>query len=225
MTLQLTGGAFAGTFFSAGRSGVQVIYDDSVPPVLISAAPAVPVEWPADEALPTMAFTMGDESPFFFETKSGVSWGDGTATQADLSSFQVFWTPFAATAATVSGGVYESVGRFSPVLQLVDLVGNTAQVPLGDIWIVRRPRLRGRISVGGVPRVGRTLTCRASFSGGRSRVLYVWYRDGRIAYRSGSGRYRVVRGDRAHRIACRAFASNVAGRSGAIIAPPSVLIK
>lgn len=215
--IDLTGGAFAGTWISFASSGIEVTYDDSTPPILVGPAPAMPTDVAVFSEIPPLKFSIVDDSMFSASKPSTISWGDGVATS--YTPAQTSWTPNAPIAVAIDGHAYSTEGDYAPMLRLADGVGNQVDIPLGLVRVVDVPVLLRPLQVIGKRRVGGRLTCVASFSGRPTGVLYVWYRDGRLILRSSKRDYVAVRKDRGRRLACRAFASNIAGQSERPVAP------
>ncbi|MFE6939498.1 Ig-like domain-containing protein [Streptomyces chartreusis] len=123
-------------------------------------------------------------------------------------------------AVTVSGGVATrttsslAVGTHSLKAQFVPadpaLYGGSTSAALSYTVKIKPPAVTSAAKVTGTVRVGSTVTCSVTFSGASS-VAYSWLRDGTVLS-GATGRTRALgAADRAHKIACRAKATNSTG--------------
>jgi hypothetical protein len=103
---------------------------------------------------------------------------------------------------TANGAIYAYTYTGSPLPQ---------PVPTPIPTPAPAPVLTGGPSVSGTPRVGHTLTCRASYAGATS-VLYHWKRNG-VTVGAARATYALKAADRKTRVGCTSQASNAAGVS------------
>ncbi|MFJ8602337.1 Ig-like domain repeat protein [Streptomyces shenzhenensis] len=112
------------------------------------------------------------------------------------------------TTSSLAVGAHTLKARFTPADPAV--YGASDSRPLPYTVKIKPPAVVGAAKVTGTVRAGSTVTCSASFSGATS-VSYAWLKDGKVIS-GATAKTRTLSGaDYAHKIACRATATNSTG--------------
>ena len=102
-------------------------------------------------------------------------------------------------------------GLMDPEIYTNAIVGRSFALSPRVLWT---PRPRGRPTLLGPARVGRTLTCRVRWIEAPRRVVYDFVSRGELLRSNSSPRFRVTADLRGRRLSCAATGSNAAGRAG-----------
>ncbi|WP_405592127.1 Ig-like domain-containing protein [Streptomyces sp. NBC_01092] len=112
------------------------------------------------------------------------------------------------TTSSLTVGTHALKAQFTPADPAV--YGGSTSASLSYTVKIKPPAIVSAAKVTGTVRVGSTVTCSVSFSGASS-VAYSWLRDGAVLS-GATGRTRALgAADHAHKIACRAKATNSTG--------------